>query len=291
MTSDSEREKMVVEIALALINATRQHYGMDKIAWDFPALSTANRNLNLRQARAILACPSLAALLAPEPDYGKAAKGILDALKTSPSQAREEVLGTEIEPHKPGAMRLVPFDLLHALWCYGNLSTVENVIYPGGTHRARLLQVQDCFPAIRALQTSPAPTSIRDQLHDRDSSWMEANHPAPAKEELPFRTDDQLHWQREAANMLDNCGVEHLAQSKSQTVSDILEFAEQYALVHSPAPAQSDQVRELREIAGGLVQDSVPPEVLTDLKQRGRKLLAEMMPPAHIHQQSTQTEK
>jgi hypothetical protein len=35
--------------------------------------------------------------------------------------------------------------LLHALWCYGNLCTVQGVIYPPGSHQECLAQVDKIF--------------------------------------------------------------------------------------------------------------------------------------------------
>lgn len=42
-------------VALALMNAVREHHGLDPIEWDFPAISSWHRTNALRQADAVLA--------------------------------------------------------------------------------------------------------------------------------------------------------------------------------------------------------------------------------------------
>jgi hypothetical protein len=67
--STSQPNRMA--IALALINEIRTFHGLDVIDWDFPALSTPNKNRALRQADAIIATFSpLEAALAATPAVG-----------------------------------------------------------------------------------------------------------------------------------------------------------------------------------------------------------------------------
>lgn len=88
--------------------------------------------------------------------------------------------GTDIEPHKPGAMRLVPFGLLHALWCYGSLNPVEGVIYERGGHRAVLNEVQRYFAAqSNHTGKEPEPSTLAVDTTS-SSSASRRGAPAPA---------------------------------------------------------------------------------------------------------------
>lgn len=60
-----------------------------------------------------------------------------------------------------------------------------------------------------------------------------------------FLSNDRLYWRREAATMLENCGLDYLAQSPSQTAQDVLDFAERYAKEHA-APGWEEVETEQR---------------------------------------------
>jgi len=51
----SEYDRALFAAALGIINATRQHHGMDPINWEFPALSSEHKRGAQRQAAGAIA--------------------------------------------------------------------------------------------------------------------------------------------------------------------------------------------------------------------------------------------
>lgn len=94
----------------------------------------------------------------PRAAVREACAELLAAIASTPSQAVQAE--ADIGPYK-GPM-VVDASLLHALWCYGNLSPVEGVVYSYGKHQ-KCLDDADKLLFDRAAALASAATRTGEQ--------------------------------------------------------------------------------------------------------------------------------